>query len=163
MAFTAGQKVRASELNRIGTLVGRNQRTTNTAAYTTITRILSVRAPVKAGRTYRVCCQIEEFGNLGSGTGQSELRYTTNDTEPTTTSTLLGRALVHHASTGSVPDTVSIMAHFNASADGFLRVVLCAQRVIGSVTLAMSADASFPGFLTVEDVGDTVATTGTVY
>ncbi|GAA2543624.1 hypothetical protein [Pseudonocardia hydrocarbonoxydans] len=163
MAFTAGAKIRAADLNRLGALVGRNQRTTNSAAITTIARVLSTTAPVVAGRTYRVTCYGELFGNSGAATTQNELRHTTNNTEPTTTSPILGRALVRHDSTIGIPDTCVIVAYFYASATGTLRVAVCTQRVAGTVTVAWTAAPDFPMSLTVEDVGDTIATTGTVY
>ena len=68
MAFTAGGKIRAADLNRLGALVGRNQRTTNSGPITAITRVLSTSAPVVAGRTYRVTCYGELFGDSGAAT-----------------------------------------------------------------------------------------------
>lgn len=163
MVFTTGSRIRASELNRLGALVGRNQRTTNSAAFTTIVRILSTRGAVKSGRTYRVRSQCEVFPTGGTGISQMELRYTTNDTEPTTGSTVLGRALTGHDTAG-VPDTVTIETYHYASADGFLRVALCGTKVGGTGTgCAVSADATFPCFITIEDTSDTVATSGIVY
>src|SRR3546814_17140684 len=105
MTFVAGQKVRASELNDASTavdqsIVGRNRRTSDSTPAASIVRVLSVIAPVIAGRTYRVVCDGELYSVLGAATSQSELRYTTNNTEPTTSSTILGRALVRHAATG---------------------------------------------------------------
>jgi hypothetical protein len=163
MAFTAGQKLRASDLNLLGSVVGRNLRTTNSSTFTTIARILSTRAPVKNGRSYRVACQGEVFGNSGAITAQMELRRTTDDTEPTTTSTVLGRALIRVTDTTGVPETFGIETFFHATADGFLRVALCGTRAVGSVTVAVSADATFPAFIVIEDIGDTVAASGTVY
>lgn len=163
MAFSAGAKIRAAELNLLGALVGRNHRTTNSSAFTSVARILSVRAPVRAGRTYRVTCQTEVFSSGGAGVSQMELRYTTNDSEPTTTSTVLGRALTQHETAG-VPDTVSVEAYHHSVADGFLRVALCGTKVAGAATsCTVSADATFPTTLVVEDVADTVATSGTAY
>jgi hypothetical protein len=163
MTFVAGTKLRASELNRLGACVARNRRTTNSAAITTIQRVLSVRAPVVNGRTYRVIAHGEVFGLSGATTTQNELRHTTNDTEPTTTSTVLARALVRHDSTGGVPDSVTIVGEFNATATGFLRVALCCTRVAGAVTVSWAADPTFPTTLVVEDLGLTVAVSGTVY
>lgn len=170
MTFVAGQKLRASELNNAldpvqelpTGMVARNQRTSNSSTYTSIARIISVRAPVVGGRTYKVQFQGEEFPTGGDAVGQTEMRYTTDDTEPLTSSTIMARALVHHINDG-VPDAVAIVGLFHASSDGFLRVVICGTRVIGTATCAMAASASFPATLTVEDVGDTIAVSGTVY
>lgn len=162
MAFTAGGKIRAADLNRLGQVVARNQRTTNSASYTTAARILSVRAPVVAGRSYRVQFHGEEFAIGGAAVGQTELRHTTNDVEPVVTSPVLARGLVHHINDG-VPDLVAITGLFHAATTGFLRVVVVGTRVVGTPPCSMAADPSFPAILVVEDVGDTVATTGTVY
>ena len=91
MAFTAGQKIRAGDLNRLGQIVGRNTRTNlYLGTMGTRNRILSVRAPVDAGRTYRVWTILECQPTDANTTAQVELRYTTNDTEPTTSSTPTG-------------------------------------------------------------------------
>lgn len=163
MPFQAGQRLRASQLAQIGTLVGRNQRTTNSAAYTTIARILSVRAPIIQGRTYRVQYQAEEFSTGAvPNTGQTELRFTTNDAEPIVTSPVMARALVRHDADG-IPDAVTIIGYHYASVTGFLRVAVCGTRVVGTGSLATAADAQFPAAITIEDVGDTITPSGTVY
>ena len=141
----------------------RNQRTTNSTLASAIVRVLSVTAPVIAGRTYRVVCDGEVYSNTGAATTQHELRYTTNNTEPTTSSTVLGRAIVRHDSTTGTPDQCHIEALFMCVSTGTLRVAVTTTRVIGSVTVAWTADATYPMTLTVQDVGDTVSATGTVY
>lgn len=163
MAFTAGQRVRASELNRLGQIVGRNQRVTDSAGISAIARVLSVTAPVKAGRSYRIICDGEVFSVSGAATSQHELRYTTNNTEPLTTSAIIGRALIRHDSTTGVPDQCHIEGLFNCVADGTLRVVVTTTRAVGAVNVAWTAASTYPMLLLVEDAGDTVATTGTVY
>lgn len=163
MAFVAGQRLRASDLNQVGSLVGRNQRTTNSTLGTTILRVLSASALVVAGRTYRVTAAGEVFSNSGVATTQNEIRYTTNGVEPAATDTVLARALVQHASTSGVPDSVIIIGNFVAATSGTLFVVVCCTRVAGAVTVAWAADPTFPMTLTIEDVGTTVSTTGTIY
>jgi hypothetical protein len=162
MAIVAGQKIRASDLNTIGVVVARNRRTTNTPAVTAATRVLSVIAPVTSGRTYRVLCHGEAFAASVPTTSQLELRYTTNNVEPTTTAPVLARALVNHEVT-AVPDTFTIVGEYLSSTTGTLRVVLCTTRVVGTSTVTVVGDPAFPTHLSVEDVGPTVATTGTVY
>ncbi|QJY51246.1 hypothetical protein [Pseudonocardia broussonetiae] len=174
MAYVAGQKLRASELNttvtdlesnldtRAAGIVGRNQRTTNSATYTTAARVLSARAPVVAGRSYRVSFHAEEFPTGGAAVGQTELRHTTTDVEPTTSSAILARALVHHINDG-VPDSVVVVGFFHATANGFLRVAVVGNRVVGTAPCSIAASSSFPATLTIEDAGATVSTSGTVY
>ena len=164
MAFTAGSKIRASDLNRLGNLVARNLRTTNLSSSSGATpvRVLSVRGPVKAGRTYKVTSVAEFDAATVPATSQNELRYTVDDTEPTVTSTIMQRHLLNHT-VASVPSASVVEAYYTASSDGFLRVVLCLSRALGSGNVTMDADPGFPCTLTIEDVGDTVSTSGTVY
>src|SRR5690606_7596678 len=159
-------------LNRLGAVVGRAVRTTNfnnsgNGIGGTALRVLSVRAPIVAGRTYRVVLQAEVFRNSGSSSdfiAESSLRYTTNDTEPTTSSTVLARALVHCYEI-AVPETVNIVAYYPSSTTGFLRVAWTLNRADtdASGACTASAGATFPTTLTIEDAGDTVQTSGTVY
>lgn len=162
MTFTAGEKIRAATLNQMGAVVGRNRRTTNSAAVSANTRILSVIATVFAGRTYRVMAHGEIFGNAAAQTSQNELRYTTNNTEPTTASPVLARALKFHELNG-IPDEVTIVGEFVCTVNAVLRVAVCTARAIGASTVAWSADATFPMHISIEDLGTTVSTTGTVY
>lgn len=160
--IAAGAKVRASDLNRLGNIVARNLRTTNISTTGAIIRVLSVRAPVKAGRSYRVSAMFEVDAATVPATSQDELRFTTDDTEPTVTSTVLSRCLMDHR-VASVPDAEFIEGFFHASADGWLRVALCITRAIGAGSITLDAAPTFPTTITVEDVGDTVSTSGTVY
>lgn len=168
MTFVAGEKLRASDLNDAiaavdQSIVGRNRRTTDSTQSSSIIRVLSVIAPVVAGRTYRVVCDGQTFSNSGAATSQHELRYTTDNTEPTTSSPVLGRTLTRHDSTGGVPDGTHIEAEFVCTTSGILRVAVCTTRVGGSVAVAWTATSSYPMLLQVIDAGPTVATSGTVY
>ncbi len=163
MTFVAGQRLRASQLAQVGVLVGRNQRTTNSTLGSTIARVLSTSAPIVSGRSYRVVASGEIYSDAGIATTQNELRFTTNGDEPLTTSTVMGRTIVRHDSTGAIPDGAHILAYYHSSTTGTLKVALCIQRVAGAVNVAWTADATFPTTLTIEDVGPTVTSTGTVY
>lgn len=162
MAFTAGQRIRASELNQIGKVVGRNARTTNTTSAPGPYAVLSVRAPVVAGRSYLCTLQCESFGSVADNVAQHELRHTTNDVEPTTSSAVLFRSLVGHRLVG-IPQSVTANGIFDCTATGFLRVLHTVFRASGSGNVAISASAAGPEILTVEDIGDTIASSGTVY
>lgn len=162
MTFTAGEKIRAATLNQMGAVVGRNRRTTNSTAVSAATRILSVIAPVFTGRTYRVLVHGEIFANAAANVSQSELRYTTDNTEPLTSSTLLARGLKYHTLNG-IPDEITIVGEFVCTSNATLRVAVVTARVVGASTVAWSADATFPMHIKIEDLGTTVSTTGTVY
>lgn len=165
--FLGGTKARASALNALlaaGTVVGRNRRTTNlpTAAGGAIIRVLSTIAVVEAGRMYRVWVQGEHDCGIAPATSQPELRYTTNNTEPTTASTVLTRTLIDHR-VATVPDLMHLDALYIPAATGTFRVALCTQRVVGAGAVAVIASATSPCELVVEDVGPTVAVSGTIY
>lgn len=163
MAFTPGQRLRASDLNVIGKLVGRNTRTTNSAAINTVeTAILSTRGAVTNGRSYLVTLQTETFGSVAANVAQHALRITTNDVEPTITSTQLARALTGHALVG-IPQTAQVVGVFDATATGYLRVLHTLIRGTGTGNVTISAGAVLPTTLTIEDIGDTVVSSGTVY
>lgn len=163
MPFTAGQKVRASDLNQIGVLVGRNQRTTNMTGVSAITRVLSCSAPVVSGRSYRVLAYGEIFGNSGATTVQSEFRYTTNGVEPTVTDTVMCQNNMTIPSVAGVPESCSMSAIYPAVSTGTLFVALCIFRVSGSVVVAWTGAANSPTHISIEDIGPTIGTTGTVY
>lgn len=145
-------------------VVGRNRRTTTIATLSSgaIIRVLSVIAPVTSGRTYRVWVQGEHDCGVAPATTQPELRFTTNNTEPTTTSTVLSRTVIDHR-VAAVPDLMHLDVLYPSVFTGTLRVALCTQRVIGSGGVAVIASATSPCELVIEDVGLTVATSGTVY
>lgn len=163
--FTAGQLVTASDLNDLPVgIVGRNQRTSNITSSSGATpiRTLSTIASVVSGRTYRVSAMFEVSAATADATSQNELRYTTDNTEPLVSSTVLNRSLIEHGLSG-VPDSVFIEAFFICTATGTFRVALCISRVAGAGNITLEAGATFPATLTVEDMGLTVSTTGTVY
>jgi hypothetical protein len=152
-----------SELVAHGVIVGYKTRTSNSTASASIVRVLSVRAPVRAGRMYRVICDGEIFSSNGAATSQSELRYTTDDSEPTTTSTILSRAIVRHDATTATPDMCHIEGIYKAVSDGWLRVAVTTTRVLGSVNVSWTADPTFPMLLMVVDAGPAITEDGTVY
>ena len=144
--------------------VGNNIRTTDSSAFnTTSVRIMSTRVPVRNGRSYLVIAAGElVVAAAGAATVQSEIRYTTNDTEPTTTSTQLGRGICTLDATG-IPTLTTFLSVFNSVANGFFRPVVCSVRVAGAVNCQWTAASGRPMILYVEDIGPTVSATGTVY
>ncbi|MGL5912141.1 MAG: hypothetical protein ACRCZP_19210 [Phycicoccus sp.] len=149
------------EVTRRG-IVGRNRRITTFTTAGTIAACLSCRAPVVTGRSYLIGSHYDMSAVTAPATTQNELRATTNDTEPTTTSTLIGRTLTDHRVSG-VPDSVDSIVLYPAAHTGWLRVLLCTQRVIGSGNINLEASAGFPADLYVMDLGPTPAVSGTVY
>jgi hypothetical protein len=168
MTFVAGQKLRASELNDaiVTGVVGRNIRTTDqTGITTTEVRTLSTSANVVNGRSYRVWAQFEAYKSAVDATvvlTQHSLRYTTDNTEPTITSTILHRTIFKH-DIMATPDSLHCDALFHSAATGVFRVALTSLIAVGSGTATVAASATVPCILVIEDAGPTVTATGTVY
>lgn len=163
----AGSFVLDEDLNAAvaaGTVIGRNRRTTTlaTASGGGIIRVLSAIAAVELGRMYRVWVQGEADAGVVPATSQPELRYTTNNTEPLTSSTVLARTVIDHRVAG-VPDLLHLDALYIPASDHTFRVALCHQRVVGSGAVAIIASATSPCDLVIEDAGEVVAVSGTVY
>jgi hypothetical protein len=144
-------------------LVGRNIRTTSTAAGAGPTSVLSVRAPVVAGRSYLCMLHTETFAATANTQVQHDIRYTTTDVEPTTAATGLFRCEVNMPQ-ANIPVTGVAMGIFDAAASGFLRLLHTYTRV-GSVAanVTVGAGATFPTILSVYDIGATLANSGTIY
>lgn len=150
-----------------GDVVGRISRTSDSPSFTsTSVRVMSVRVPVKAGRSYAIVVTGEvEVSSASAATSQHELRSTTDDTEPTTSSPLvLGRTVTVHNPLQGVPTDVKIVGGFDAPKDGYLRVAVCSQRPLGSPTCTWKCGAAGQAMvLEVCDVGQPVAYDGTIY
>lgn len=149
-----------------GTLVGYNERATDFGPYTSSTRVMSTIAPVRANRVYLVGMTGECLhSGAGSNVHQHELRYTTNNTEPTTSSTFLARQLIN-TTIADVPMAVSLTVPFTSSADGFFRVAICSSRPVGSQNAVWTTPGGAGAskvFLTVIDAGPAVSQSGTDY
>jgi lysophospholipase L1-like esterase len=143
-------------------LVGRNSRTTSTQTVAnTETAIISVSCPMVAGRSYQIIARMEVDATAPPMTSSTIIRYTTNNTEPTSASTQLRRTLTDHRAT-SVPDQVEVSGVFDASSAGTLRALITVQRAIGTGNINVRTDGQALD-VWIFDVGSTVATTGTVY
>lgn len=147
-------------------VVGRNRRTTtlSTTASTsgTAQRIISTTASVTNGRTYKLWAHLEVDAATVPATSQVEMRYTTNNTEPTVSSTQVARAVTDHR-VASVPDSLDVIGLYPATASGTLRVAVMLFRAVGSGTLTVDATSTSLGEIVIEDMGPTVSTSGTVY
>lgn len=129
--------------------------------------MLSAIARVTAGRTYWVWAQGEHDCGVAPATSEPGIRFTTNNTEPTTTSPLLAQHPIDHQVTG-VRDLMHMKVLFVCTSI-CLHVERYAPR--GSVHPAVyrvgrSCDhrvCESSCELVIEDAGLTVATSWTVY
>lgn len=166
MAFTAGQKLRASQLNSLGNVVGRHTRTSDelSTSGATAVPIMSVRAPVVAGRSYMVSSWCDVFAAVAASVIQLHNRYTTDDTEPTVaTGNFVTARIDMICPVAAQLYPTYARGIFDASSDGFLRVLMTMDRSAGSGNISVGAGAINPATLIIEDIGLTVAESGTDY
>lgn len=166
-SFTAGQKLRASDLLAFPLgLVARNQRTTTiaTTASTagTAQRILSTGGPVVSGRIYRVSFRGAPRCSAVDATAELWLRYTTNGTEPTASSTGLAQCDVE-LGTADVPETVFLSKLYVPGSDHTFTVTAAFHRAVGSGTVTMDTSSTNPTEIVIEDLGESVSISGTIY
>lgn len=151
-------------------IVGRHVRTTNgtaTSATTAATaqpymRITGI--PILANRLYRIAAY--NLGVFGSGYGRAQagIYITTNNTTPTTSSSVIKQAAMEMSNTGFV-ESLSMEAHYSPAANQTLGVLLAYWYVdpppAGVITVTGYAAADWPVDLVVEDLGVDPGATGT--
>lgn len=157
-----------TELNRQG-IVGRNSRSSTLgvpfSGNGVLQRVMSTSAPVRSGRSYRVSSHAELYTDGGTIVVQAELRYTVDGSEPSVSSTLLNRWL-GRVVVNDIPITLSPSGIYTPSSGGLLRVVLCVLVFdLGGPdgSYEVGGLAGYPAELVIEDVGQTRATSGTIY
>ncbi|MGB3443896.1 MAG: chitobiase/beta-hexosaminidase C-terminal domain-containing protein [Actinophytocola sp.] len=148
-------------------VIARNERDTNatTTATTagTAYRIFNTGGPILAGRTYEISGRGSLRSNTAGVTAQIDFRYTTNGTEPTTSSTQIAREILDLADT-NVPETITWKFNYEATADVTLRVVAAMFTASGGGQLIFEAAAGpSPGEIVITDMGPTVAISGNIY
>lgn len=157
MALTAGQKARPSSF--VGSasplplgVVARGNRTTSTASLAAETGVLRVSATVYAGRLYRIATTPLFLGGSAGATIAGILRYTTDGTNPTTSSTVLAAA--SGTPTSYTAQAVPVVGWFTPAANQTLKVLLTCARTGGTGNFNMSTSATYPSIdLVIEDCG----------
>lgn len=166
-SFTAGQKLRVSDLLEFPLgIVARNRRTTtiSTTANTTGTaqRALSTGGLVYSGRIYRVTFRGAPRCSAVDATAEVWLRYTTDGTEPTASSTGLAQHDVE-LGTVDVPESMNISVLYVPASDHTFTVTAAFHRAIGAGTVTLDASSTNPTELIIEDLGEDVSVSGAVY
>lgn len=146
---------------------GRNRRSTNitTTATTSATaqRVMTARASVLAGHTYRIFGRTALSHSSATAAAQVHFVYTTNDVEPVVTGTIMFRENRTFGGIG-VPESLVWSCLYDAGTDHVLRVTPCMFTAIGSGTLTWECGTGpNPSDLVIEDRGLTVAISGTIY
>lgn len=138
---------------RVG-IVARGRRTTTSSSTTTEVAVLRIDdIPVLAGRTYKISTSCMSIGSTVNGDiALANIRYTTDGSTPTTSSTALGGLGVQ------VPSAAIGMAHpfigyFFPSSDQIFSVLLSVARASGTGSVSIGAVATQVIDLIVEDMG----------
>lgn len=163
MAFVAGQKVRASQLNAQGVIKARARRVTNTGASTgSVVGILRLDdVPVVAGRAYQITAIGGLFPNATDNVRiDATLRYTTNGATPTTASPILVLHGLTTVTNGYV-ERYNIIHTYVPGVDQTLSLIMCFQSVAsGGAAVSSYAAADWPTEIIVTDMGADPGDTG---
>lgn len=160
MAFTAGQKVRASELNATGVLIARGRRTTNSAAGTGVIGVLRLDdVPVTAGRCYLINARGGMWPTAAGDTrADVTVRFTTTGATPTTASPILALVGRQLFTTGYV-EPFDIAQTYTPGSNQLLSLLLCFDS-IDSDPIAAYGAADWPVEILVTDLGADPGNTG---
>lgn len=164
--FTAGQKVRALDLLQFPLgVVARNRRTTaistTSTASGTAQRLMTTGAPVVAGRLYSLTFYgaVRNVGTVAKAF--VNLVHTTDGTEPTATSPIIQQATCDTGPLVNSPVVATAFVFYIPTTDHFLNVT---ATFFGSAgTTEMAAGTAVPTELFIQDLGQQIATSGTVY
>lgn len=163
--FLAGQVPTAAEMNTAalaGTFIDYALRTSNSTASASEQGVLYTGGgPALAGRRYRI--YTNEMGadsSVANDTIRINLRYTTDGSTPTTSSTLLSRGQAREVD-AAIPAYVSASGTFVPSSDCTLRVLLTTSRAGGTGLVGVNGGANDPIEIMVEDKGEDTGDSGT--
>lgn len=147
-------------------IIAWGNRATGSSGATTSTGVGVLRlddVPVIGGRAYKIWSNpMFMFSTVSGDDIGLRIRYTTDGTVPTTSSTLLpGAAMQTRIFSTSNGDALSVGLLYFPATDELLSVLLNVYRAGGTGTVTVFASATFPMNLYIEDVGLAVADTGT--
>ena len=170
MTFFSGQKARAADVNDLIDkdsvlplgIRARGNRTTSSTTTTTEVGVLRLDdIPTYAGRTYKIwTTPLALDTTVANDVAAASVRYTTDGSTPTTSSTQLASsqsALTNATSANTAPISVD----YSPSADGLLSVLLTVSRVSGTGNISILATSTVPINLVVEDIGMDPGDSGT--
>jgi len=168
--FFAGQKARASDMNDLIDkdsvlplgIIARGNRTTTSTTTTTEVGVLRLDdVPMYAGRTYKIWTSpLWLDTSVAADVAAAYLRYTTDGSTPTTSSTIMDAAQAPLAN-ASFQNTVTINVQYSPSVDTLFSVLLTVVRVNGTGNISIISSATAPIDLVIEDIGLDPTDTGT--
>lgn len=157
MAFTSFQRVTASALNLASLrVIARGRRTSNSTGTTTEVGVLRIDdIAIASGRLYRVYTnEIGVDSTVATDVIRLNLRYTTDGSTPSTSSTLLTLSQGYQANAAQGEYT-SVGAVYVPGSAETLSVLLTVSRAAGTGTVIATAGTGAPGpcDLYIEDLG----------
>lgn len=165
MPVLAGDTATAAQWNLDtlgGTLIARGRRETNSTTTTSEVGVLRLDdIPILAGRTYIIdTSSLSMDGNTANDILRATIRYTTDGTTPTTSSTILVLAQELQAN-ASFSVFCNPRASYTPAGNETLSLLLTVARATGAGTVGMVGSATNPIELFVIDMGEDVGDTGT--
>jgi hypothetical protein len=164
--FSAGQKVRASQLSQ-GTVIARAQRLTSGTATTATTaataqKLCELDVSLIAGRLYRIC--VVDFGifSTAAANAQLQITYTTDGSTPSVTSTILTTGQVTTPA-GSIVISGSLSGLYSPGSNLTFKALVSYWCNTGATTVNIFANTSWPFDLVVEDLGVDPGVSGTQF
>lgn len=165
VAIAAGQTLTASLLNaKLQKCIARGRRTSTSSSSTgTDVGVLRVPAVCRANKIYVVTCAVALDSSVTNDEIRARIRYTTDGTNPSVSSTILPGSLVSTRQTdANVPEDKTILAVYPAATDHTATFLLCVGRIAGSGSCTIAVDTANGASLdlSVLDLGDDPGNTG---
>lgn len=137
------------------------QRTSNSSGSSSSTgvRVCYTYCDLEAGRLYRVSAPSLGVWSTSVGHAEVKIRYTTNNTIPTSSSTVLAFGTVYIPVSGGFVFSLDVEGFFPAAVaiSGFVPGIFIA-RVSGSASVQTYGAGEWPATILVEDMGETSGT-----
>lgn len=164
---TTLRTIKASEtltMIRAGRCIARGKRVTNSTGTTTEQGVLRLDGvPVKTGRLYRIYTNfISVDSSVANDVISGKLRYTTDGTNATTSSTLLS-STQHLQANATAGEHILVDEDYTPGSDVNLSILLTCSRAVGSGTVAFLGGSTGnppPISLYVVDMGEDPGDTG---
>lgn len=170
MAFFAGQKLRASELQDLIDkdsplplgLTARGNRTTSSTTTTTEVGVLRIDdVPMYAGRAYKIWTSpLVLDTSVNADIARGALRHTTDGSTPTTSSTLMDAGGQGGMASAANGETRIIQIVYVPAADELFSVLLTVSRIAGTGNISIVGAAGFHINVYIEDIGQDPGDTG---
>ena len=165
MTLLAGDKPTAAELElATEKIIARGRRITSTGTTTTaVAGALRLDdLPIEGGYSYNIRVQTSPRSSVAADGIAVHLRYTTDGTTPSTSSTILpgGYWFVRAIAAGSA-QSQTFETEYIPAADETLSLLLCWNRVVGTGNVDLYADSNTHTEMKVFNSGPDVGDTGT--